>query len=79
MRAPSASEVSPEYMASSEEVGSVVAASVAAGEEGARGLVRATTTAAARRGEMLVATSRGVVPRGTSRWEPSGSWMRMGS
>jgi hypothetical protein len=30
--------------------------------------MRATTTAAARRGEMLLAMSRGVVPRGTSRW-----------
>jgi hypothetical protein len=37
------------------------------------GAMRATTTAAASRGEMLLAMSKGVVPRGTSRWEPSGS------
>jgi hypothetical protein len=69
MRAPSASEGSPEYMASSEEGASVVSVSVDAGAGAAvvSGRMRATTTAAARRGEMLLAISRGVVPRGTSR------------
>ncbi len=42
------------------------------------GLMRATTTAAARRGEMLLAISSGVVPAGTSRTEPSGSWILIG-
>ena len=37
------------------------------------GRTRATTTAAASRGEMLLATSSGVVPGATSRTEPSGS------
>jgi len=41
-------------------------------------LTRATTTTAARRGEMLVAISRGVVPAATSRTEPSGSWILIG-
>jgi hypothetical protein len=33
---------------------------------------RAATLAAARRGEMELAISRGVVPEGTSRMDPSG-------
>ena len=60
-----------EYMASSEASS---AASLAEVNAGARGVMRATTTAAARRGEMEVAMSNGVVPLGTSRMEPSGSW-----
>jgi len=60
-----------EYMASS--VASS-AASLMLPAAGVSGVMRATTTAAARRGEMLVATSKGVVPGGTSRMEPSGSW-----
>jgi hypothetical protein len=42
-----------------------------------KGRMRATTTAAARRGEMLMATSCGVVPCATSRTEPSGSSIRI--
>jgi len=41
------------------------------------GVMRAAIEAAARRGEMELATSRGVVPEGTSRMEPSGRWMAM--
>src|SRR5580658_294228 len=41
------------------------------------GVRRATTTAAARRGEMALAMSRGVVPCGTSLMDPSGRWMAM--
>ena len=37
--------------------------------------MRATTAAAASRGEMLLAISKAVVPLGTSRMEPSGSWI----
>ena len=43
----------------------------------ASGRMRAMTTAAASRGEMPVAISRGVVPRATSRPDPSGSWIRI--
>jgi hypothetical protein len=39
--------------------------------------MRATTLAAARRGEMEVAISRGVVPCGTSFTAPSGRWMEI--
>ncbi len=60
-----------EYMASSL---ASRAASLADAAAGVNGVTRATTTADARRGEMLVATSNGVVPLGTSRMEPSGSW-----
>ena len=72
MRGPA---VCAEYMASSL---ASRAASLADSPAGARGWMRATTTAAARRGEMLLATSMGVVPEGTSRMEPSGSWILMG-
>ncbi len=60
-----------EYIASSEASS---AASLAEAAAGVSGVMRATTTAAARRGEMLLAISNGVVPLGTSRMEPSGSW-----
>ena len=60
------------YMASSE---ASMAASLVLAMTGVIGLMRATTTAAARRGEMLLAMSKGVVPLGTSRMEPSGSWI----
>jgi len=43
----------------------------------ASGLTRATTLAAASRGEIELAISRGVVPEGTSRTEPSGSWIEI--
>jgi len=65
-------EACAEYMASSLASSDSSPADKAAG---AKGLMRATTTAAARRGEMLLATSRGEVPAGTSRTEPSGSWI----
>jgi hypothetical protein len=65
-------EALSEYMASS-DCSSAASLVPAAGVE--RGLMRATTTAAARRGEMLLAMSKGVVPAGTSRMEPSGSWI----
>ncbi len=68
-------EGAAEYMASSE---ASRAASLALGAAGVSGVMRATTTAAARRGEMDVAISRGVVPEGTWRREPSGSWMLIG-
>ena len=68
-------EEAAEYMASSE---ASRAASPALVASGVRGLMRATTTAAARRGEMSLAMSRGVVPLGTSRMELSGSWILIG-
>ena len=70
----SACEAWPEYIASSEASRAASVVVAAAGSK--RGLLmRATTTAAARRGEMLLAMSNGVVPLGTSRMEPSGSWI----
>lgn len=74
-RLPSAEPGCPEYMASS-----LAAASASATPSTVcawSGRMRATTTAAARRGEMPVAMSRGVVPRATVRWLPSGSWIEM--
>ena len=68
----SAEGAGPEYMASSE---ASRAASFSLAAAGVSGRTRATTTAAARRGEMLLATSKGVVPAGTSRREPSGNWI----
>ena len=53
---------------------SPVAAEVAATAAALSGRMRATTAACARRGEMLSAMDRGVVPDGTSRTDPSGSW-----
>jgi len=75
MRAPSSSDGVAEYMAFSEDVS--VSGVVWVGAMAVNGRMRATTTAAARRGEMPVAISKGVVPRGTSRRDPSGSWTRI--
>jgi len=68
-------DAGPEYMASSE---ASRADSFSLTATGVSGRMRATTTAAARRGEMLFAMSKGVVPAGTSRTEPSGSWILIG-
>ena len=72
MRAASEPAVWLEYMASSLASS---AASVVVEAIGAKARMRATTTAEASRGEMLLAMSKGVVPLGTSRMEPSGSWI----
>ncbi len=68
-----AAESAAEYMAASEEISSVESAGAAA----LGGVRRATTEAAARRGEMELAISSGVVPEGTCRMEPSGRVMEM--
>ena len=66
--------LSAAYMAAS--AGSSFAASAPAGAvDAARGVIRATTEAEASRGEIELAISRGVVPAGTSRTEPSGRWI----
>ena len=60
------------YMAAS----SLSLCSSAAETAAESGRTLATTTAAASRGEMLIARSSGVVPRATSRTEPSGNCTR---
>ena len=66
------------YIVSSDSGASSTPSSGALMSSPAMGRMRATTTAAAaRRGEMALAISKGVVPCGTSRTLPSGSWTLM--